>query len=298
MSGNLKVVHDTNYNDFSGDTDVAYMSCDEPDDDTYIDPNKMLNELMKQTPKAIILYSTNCNWCSLNYDGDLPYNNFLSMVDPGEATTVLNHLNDTDKGEIVDVSIYGNTSNVDPGDSNKHGGKSAVAMSVLYSITGLITFLFLVIIITGAVRAHRYPERYGPRRGDNGGPRQSRAKGLARAVLETLPVVKFGDRQQPKPDPDLEMETATTEGQYPAVQRSATDADGTNSSSRFSMAGSEVTTASMMSSDIGDENLGCSICTEDFKVGEDVRVLPCNHQYHPSCVDPWLINVSGTCPLW
>jgi hypothetical protein len=29
-----------------------------------------------------------------------------------------------------------------------------------------------------------------------------------------------------------------------------------------------------------------------------VRVLPCQHQFHPPCVDPWLVNVSGTCPLW
>jgi len=43
--------------------------------------------------------------------------------------------------------------------------------------------------------------------------------------------------------------------------------------------------------------LGCSICTEDFTKGEDVRVLPCNHKYHPACIDPWLLNVSGTCPL-
>ncbi|UKZ80449.1 hypothetical protein TrVFT333_008210 [Trichoderma virens FT-333] len=28
-----------------------------------------------------------------------------------------------------------------------------------------------------------------------------------------------------------------------------------------------------------------------------MRVLPCNHTFHPNCIDPWLINVSGTCPL-
>ena len=287
---------------FTGDDDVAYMSCDEPEDDTFIDTNMMLKELMKQTPKAIILFSTSCVCCSLHYDGDLPYTNFLSMVDTGEATGVLNHLNNTDKGEIVDVSIRGNTTRLNTGDGSKHGGgnKSEVAMCVLYSITGLITFLFLVIITTGAIRAHRYPERYGPRRGADGGPRQSRAKGLARAVLETLPIVKFGHRHQPKPDPDLEMETATTDGQYPAAQRAASCVENTHSNrnSALSLSGSGVTGTSVMESEAREENLGCSICTEDFKVGEDVRVLPCNHQYHPNCVDPWLINISGTCPLW
>lgn len=275
------------------------MSCDESDEDTYIDPNKMLNELMAQSPRAIVLFSTSSNWCSLDFSGSsLTYTSILSMVDPGEASTVLNHLNDTDKGEIVDVRIYGNTTELDPGDSSGGNGHSAVAMSILYSITGIITLLFVFIIITGAVRAHRNPDRYGPRSGTDGRRGQSRAKGLARAVLETLPVVKFGDRNQPKPDPELEMDTATTDGQYPAAQQSvptnAADA-ASNQTSRVSMAHSEVTS---VAESVADENLGCSICTEDFKVGEDVRVLPCNHQYHPQCVDPWLIDVSGTCPLW
>ena len=45
-------------------------------------------------------------------------------------------------------------------------------------------------------------------------------------------------------------------------------------------------------------NFSCPICTDDFVKGQDLRVLPCNHQFHPECVDPWLMNVSGTCPLW
>ncbi|KAI7312747.1 hypothetical protein KC315_g11902, partial [Hortaea werneckii] len=45
------------------------------------------------------------------------------------------------------------------------------------------------------------------------------------------------------------------------------------------------------------DNQGCSICTDDFEIGQDQRVLPCNHRFHPACIDPWLLNVSGTCPL-
>ena len=47
-----------------------------------------------------------------------------------------------------------------------------------------------------------------------------------------------------------------------------------------------------------DDHIGCSIYTEDFNMGEDVRLLPCGHQFHPPCIDPWLVNVSGTCPMW
>jgi hypothetical protein len=42
----------------------------------------------------------------------------------------------------------------------------------------------------------------------------------------------------------------------------------------------------------------CSICTEDFLHGENIRLLPCTHIYHRRCIDPWLLDFAGTCPLW
>lgn len=189
------------------------------------------------------------------------------------------------------------------------GPTTAVAMSILYSITGIITILFLAIIATGAIRAHRHPERYGPRHGFPGRPRQSRAKGLARAMLETLPIVKFGDPEPVKPGSrEIELEEGTNTS--PAVTETGPDATKTRAKSPESSAasgpvhesgmGPDTQAVSVHSHEEADKagNLGCSICTEDFNKGEDVRVLPCNHKYHPACIDPWLLNVSGTCPLW
>ena len=48
----------------------------------------------------------------------------------------------------------------------------------------------------------------------------------------------------------------------------------------------------------GSMSVNCSICTEDFVQGEDIRVLPCRHKFHLPCIEPWLLNISGTCPLW
>jgi hypothetical protein len=45
-------------------------------------------------------------------------------------------------------------------------------------------------------------------------------------------------------------------------------------------------------------SISCSICDDDFEHGQDVRLLPCNHGYHPICVDSWLLERSATCPLW
>jgi hypothetical protein len=263
---------------------------------------------VKPTPiKAILLYSTTANWCGIDYTfGNLVYGSIFTMADAAEAGKALSFLNDTDNGEIVKANIYGN---VTEGPANAGPGSHSVAMSVLYSITGVITLLFVIIIAVGAVRAHRHPERYGPRRGEGGRIRQSRARGIARAVLDTIPIVKFGSPSDPKPDLDVELDNHTTnDGQDDNTRSAATQASnireagsGTSDAGRGSPATESqgaINNNSMDSSSDATEHPGCSICTEDFTIGEDVRVLPCNHQFHPACIDPWLINVAGTCPLW
>ncbi|CEP13640.1 hypothetical protein [Parasitella parasitica] len=41
----------------------------------------------------------------------------------------------------------------------------------------------------------------------------------------------------------------------------------------------------------------CVVCLEAFKIGDQVRELPCHHEYHCGCIDPWLTSKSGECPL-
>jgi hypothetical protein len=42
----------------------------------------------------------------------------------------------------------------------------------------------------------------------------------------------------------------------------------------------------------------CSICTKDFVEGRNIRILPCQHIYHRRCIDSWLLDFAGKCPLW
>lgn len=39
----------------------------------------------------------------------------------------------------------------------------------------------------------------------------------------------------------------------------------------------------------------CSICITPFETGESVRILACDHLFHPKCVSVWL-NEHDTCP--
>ncbi|WAQ99501.1 GOLI-like protein, partial [Mya arenaria] len=52
---------------------------------------------------------------------------------------------------------------------------------------------------------------------------------------------------------------------------------------------------------IGDKELDsdadqCAVCIEPYKVCDVIRVLPCKHVFHKSCVDPWLLD-QRSCPM-
>lgn len=40
----------------------------------------------------------------------------------------------------------------------------------------------------------------------------------------------------------------------------------------------------------------CAVCLENYKDGETLRILPCKHEFHKACIDPWLLN-HRTCPM-
>ncbi|XP_067932684.1 uncharacterized protein [Watersipora subatra] len=44
-----------------------------------------------------------------------------------------------------------------------------------------------------------------------------------------------------------------------------------------------------------DSPSSCAICLERYSIGEDMRMLPCSHEYHRKCIDKWLAEHS-TCP--
>ncbi|CAI9767070.1 unnamed protein product [Fraxinus pennsylvanica] len=49
--------------------------------------------------------------------------------------------------------------------------------------------------------------------------------------------------------------------------------------------------------DASGERISCSVCLQDFQVGEIVRSLPqCHHMFHLPCIDTWLLR-HGSCPM-
>ncbi|EGO25282.1 hypothetical protein SERLADRAFT_465174 [Serpula lacrymans var. lacrymans S7.9] len=274
-------------------------------------------------------------------------------VAPGYLFATLQAYNAT-SASVGSNNASGDSNNSSAPTTTGSGGsrrETGLAMIILYAITGCVSALFCVVIISGAIRAIRHPERYGPRLADGsfggaGGHARSRARGLGRAILDTFPVVKFGTTSEVQQDNSIDCQTkdveaqairrdkpanprpytvemdeimvteyGDTEGVYQgmpvpaAVERSAdtgveeiqTEPTGESSKdtsiSPRTKPGTSVREEHVMPDAIGRET--CPICIVDFEEGDDLRVLPCEgkHMFHQNCVDPWLLELSSSCPI-
>ena len=62
--------------------------------------------------------------------------------------------------------------------------------------------------------------------------------------------------------------------------------------------GAPVSTGKGAPRDVQYSQPTCPICLDDYVSGEtNVRELPCNHIFHPECIDPFLRDNSSLCPV-
>ncbi|KAF7702890.1 RING-H2 finger protein ATL5 [Cucumispora dikerogammari] len=47
--------------------------------------------------------------------------------------------------------------------------------------------------------------------------------------------------------------------------------------------------------EIPNHETTCSICLTEYEKDDEVKILPCNHNYHKECIDNWF-NVDDICP--
>jgi len=195
-----------------------------------------------------------------------------------------------------------------PGPVSGVGQNSGVVFIPIIGIIGAVLVSAIIAVAIGVFRAQRNPERYGPQPARLGRPRQSRAKGLTRAVIESIPIVRFKNKDKDAiaaAQRDIELAVAspdsgaqsTTVDAHPPYEPHANIVNSNMSTVTPAMT-TEGPSAAQPTSQTRAGSIECSICLEEFVENEEIRVLPCNHTFHPACIDPWLLNVSGTCPMW
>jgi len=41
----------------------------------------------------------------------------------------------------------------------------------------------------------------------------------------------------------------------------------------------------------------CSICLENYRTSQCIKILPCTHYYHKHCIKEWLCKKEKSCPM-
>ena len=41
----------------------------------------------------------------------------------------------------------------------------------------------------------------------------------------------------------------------------------------------------------------CTICMENYSLGQQMKLLPCKHLFHSDCIETYLQQFSNQCPL-
>jgi hypothetical protein len=145
-------------------------------------------------------------------------------------------------------------------------GGSDLASTVYFMIAILSMMIICFMVFIVSLRRHRagHPVFI---LGGGGAINHPRITGARPSVVAALPVRAY--RKTSKNLPDIaSAEVIANQGTATTVEPSASD----------------------------DLHGLCAICLADYEDGEDVRVLPCQHFFHPNCIDQWLSS-HNACPM-
>jgi hypothetical protein len=175
------------------------------------------------------------------------------------------------------------------------------------SLPGLWLFLLVILAALGLIIAStsismhvsQYRARRDLRRRIAAGQIDLESLGIKRLtvpkeMIDTMPITIYGantaggkTQSQKSVQPSNKESTGT----------SLPERDGTSESSSGIVVDPPSSPNSITAAAF-DQAPCCAICLDDYVVNTTpVRHLPCNHIFHPHCIDPFLQNRSSLCPL-
>ncbi len=119
----------------------------------------------------------------------------------------------------------------------------------------------------------------------------ARRNGLRQDIIDTLPLKTYS------PEVDVEQVASfpseDSEVEVEGDNRGGLQHDQSNYNISNTPSSSDQNDLSYDAED-DDENC-CPICLVEYCHGDEIRGLPCEHEFHKACVDPWLTN-NASCP--
>ncbi|EEY20274.1 C6 zinc finger domain-containing protein [Verticillium alfalfae VaMs.102] len=80
-----------------------------------------------------------------------------------------------------------------------------VVLGIFYGTMGVLVLSCTVTLVRGITKAYRNPDQYGPRTGGTESPSRTRIQGIAKAVLDTIPVIHFHNTNDVISGDDIEL---------------------------------------------------------------------------------------------
>ena len=169
-----------------------------------------------------------------------------------------------------------------PTDSSNTQAAGIIALLFYAIIASFFVFIFIYIIVVSIIRSRLPPSSHSSSSSNHS---SSNSNTMTQFVLNHFPIRSYDDHSKKEnkeessseqPSQNLQMETIQSSSHELQIETIQEKEPETRSQS-------------------GDV---CVICLESFHSQEPFRELPCNHIFHPKCIDPWLMHVSPLCPLW
>ncbi|CAG8659282.1 12873_t:CDS:2 [Acaulospora morrowiae] len=255
---------------------IGYINCNDS-----VDTIRDIFSAQNNKAMAVVLYPIHDNLCDIYLPDNISVPVFFE-VDSECKTFIFNNRFDQPPDALIKAIFDENYYN------DRLKSKVIIIICIVIAvISGQIILCFLKARIwSSSVNNESSDVR-------NDQNNRSKGNGITNTLLDSFPVYLF-------PQIEDDISNDLEKGNYKELTEESNQSHNigrTHIGGNDIMMDDEIIEIHSDHSKIMDKQLTCPICLGDFLPGEELRILPCNHQYHRVCIDPWLLDISSLCPV-